>query len=173
MTYSFTTFSQIQRYLILTHLFHFFLSLDFTCGLTGFPAGEGFPVSSEDGWFHRSRQPGSYVHQLRLASLSALFSFRLAVVTQGRALGLAHQRNELSTTAASLHAGEPRSLDVFQASKEWKVISSYAPDSDVQVGSKVLLEVPLEDVTGVQKRTFNVDMYKVSFVLTLGLRRIN
>ncbi|KFO94706.1 TPR and ankyrin repeat-containing protein 1, partial [Buceros rhinoceros silvestris] len=48
-----------------------------------------------------------------------------------------------------------------EASKEWKIISSYAPDSDVQVGGKVLLEVPVEDVTGVQKRTFNVDMYKM------------
>ncbi|NWR55162.1 TRNK1 protein, partial [Bucorvus abyssinicus] len=48
-----------------------------------------------------------------------------------------------------------------EASKEWKIISSYAPDSDVQVGSKVLLEVPLEDAAGVQKRTFNVDMYKM------------
>lgn len=52
----------------------------------------------------------------------------------------------------------------FQASKEWKIISSYTPDSDVQVGRKLLVEVPLEDATGVQKRTpFSVEMYKVSF----------
>ncbi|NXP07602.1 TRNK1 protein, partial [Thinocorus orbignyianus] len=47
-----------------------------------------------------------------------------------------------------------------EASKEWKIISSYAPDSDVQVGSKLLIEVPLED--GMQKRTpFNMEMYKM------------
>ncbi|NXW58703.1 TRNK1 protein, partial [Eurystomus gularis] len=50
-----------------------------------------------------------------------------------------------------------------EASKEWKIISSYTPDSDVQVGSsKVLIEVPLEDATGMQRRTpFNVNMYKM------------
>ncbi|NXI89977.1 TRNK1 protein, partial [Psophia crepitans] len=49
-----------------------------------------------------------------------------------------------------------------EASKEWKIISSYAPDSDVQVGSKLLIEMPLEDSTGMQKRTpFNVEMYKM------------
>ncbi|NXL60769.1 TRNK1 protein, partial [Chordeiles acutipennis] len=49
-----------------------------------------------------------------------------------------------------------------EASKEWKVISSYTSDSDVQVGSKLLIEMPLEDATGMQKRTpFNVEMYKM------------
>ncbi|XP_072709795.1 TPR and ankyrin repeat-containing protein 1 [Ciconia boyciana] len=48
-----------------------------------------------------------------------------------------------------------------EASKEWKIISSYTPDSDVQVGSKLLIEMPLEDATGMQKRTFNVEMYKM------------
>ncbi|XP_071417547.1 TPR and ankyrin repeat-containing protein 1 isoform X2 [Pithys albifrons albifrons] len=49
-----------------------------------------------------------------------------------------------------------------EASKEWKIISSYSPDSDVQEGSNLLIEVPLEDATGVQKRTpFNVEMYKM------------
>ncbi|NXS59394.1 TRNK1 protein, partial [Brachypteracias leptosomus] len=50
-----------------------------------------------------------------------------------------------------------------EASKEWKMISSYTPDSDVQVeSSKVLIEVPLEDAPGVQRRTlFNADMYKM------------
>ncbi|XP_050746673.1 TPR and ankyrin repeat-containing protein 1 isoform X2 [Gymnogyps californianus] len=49
-----------------------------------------------------------------------------------------------------------------EASKEWKIISSYTPDSDVHVGSKLLIEMPLEDATGMQKRTaFNVEMYKM------------
>ncbi|NXJ66937.1 TRNK1 protein, partial [Rostratula benghalensis] len=48
-----------------------------------------------------------------------------------------------------------------EASKEWKIISSYTPDSDVQVGSKLLIEMPLEDATGMQKRTFNLEMYKM------------
>ncbi|XP_040446265.1 TPR and ankyrin repeat-containing protein 1 isoform X1 [Falco naumanni] len=49
-----------------------------------------------------------------------------------------------------------------EASKEWKIITSYTPDSDVQVGSKLLIEMPLEDATGMQKRTsFNVEMYKM------------
>ncbi|XP_054671499.1 TPR and ankyrin repeat-containing protein 1 isoform X2 [Grus americana] len=49
-----------------------------------------------------------------------------------------------------------------EASKEWKIISSYAPDSDVQAGSKLLIEMPFEDATGMQKRTpFNVEMYKM------------
>ncbi|XP_074006564.1 TPR and ankyrin repeat-containing protein 1 isoform X1 [Numenius arquata] len=49
-----------------------------------------------------------------------------------------------------------------EASKEWKIISSYAPDVDVQVGSKLLVEMPLEDATGMQKRTpFNIEMYKM------------
>ncbi|XP_051466329.1 TPR and ankyrin repeat-containing protein 1 isoform X1 [Apus apus] len=49
-----------------------------------------------------------------------------------------------------------------EASKEWKIISSYTPDSDVQVGSKLLIEMPLEDATGMQKRApFNVEMYKM------------
>ncbi|XP_074431507.1 TPR and ankyrin repeat-containing protein 1 isoform X2 [Larus michahellis] len=48
-----------------------------------------------------------------------------------------------------------------EASKEWKIISSYTPDSDVQVGGKLLIEMPLEDATGTQKRTFNVEMYKM------------
>ncbi|KFP74594.1 TPR and ankyrin repeat-containing protein 1, partial [Acanthisitta chloris] len=49
-----------------------------------------------------------------------------------------------------------------EASKEWKIISSYSPDSDVQVGNNLLVEMPLEDATGVQKRTpFNVEMYKM------------
>ncbi|NXY88396.1 TRNK1 protein, partial [Alcedo cyanopectus] len=49
-----------------------------------------------------------------------------------------------------------------EASKEWKIISSYTPESEVQVGSKLLIEVPLEDATGMQKRTpFNVEMYKM------------
>ncbi|NXM78890.1 TRNK1 protein, partial [Serilophus lunatus] len=49
-----------------------------------------------------------------------------------------------------------------EASKEWKIISSYNPDSDEQVGSNLLLEVPLEDATSMQKRTpFNVEMYKM------------
>ncbi|XP_010072899.1 PREDICTED: TPR and ankyrin repeat-containing protein 1 [Pterocles gutturalis] len=49
-----------------------------------------------------------------------------------------------------------------EASKEWKIISSYTPDSDVQVGSRLLIEMPLEDATGTQKRTpFNVEMYKM------------
>ncbi|NXX51843.1 TRNK1 protein, partial [Tricholaema leucomelas] len=49
-----------------------------------------------------------------------------------------------------------------EANKEWKIISSYTPDADVQVGSKLLIEVPLEDATGAQKRTpFNVEMFKM------------
>uniref|UniRef100_A0A803YC89 Tetratricopeptide repeat and ankyrin repeat containing 1 n=1 Tax=Meleagris gallopavo TaxID=9103 RepID=A0A803YC89_MELGA len=50
-----------------------------------------------------------------------------------------------------------------EASKEWKIISSYTPDSDVQIGSKLLIEMPLEDATTVQKRptSFNVEMYKM------------
>ncbi|NXI38233.1 TRNK1 protein, partial [Galbula dea] len=49
-----------------------------------------------------------------------------------------------------------------EASKEWKIISSYTPDSDMQVGNKLVIEVPLEDATGVQKRSpFNLDMYKM------------
>uniref|UniRef100_A0A8C5IQJ4 Tetratricopeptide repeat and ankyrin repeat containing 1 n=1 Tax=Junco hyemalis TaxID=40217 RepID=A0A8C5IQJ4_JUNHY len=49
-----------------------------------------------------------------------------------------------------------------EASKEWKIISSYSPDPDVQVGSNLLIEVPLEDATGMQERTpFNVEMYKM------------
>ncbi|NXH15878.1 TRNK1 protein, partial [Bucco capensis] len=49
-----------------------------------------------------------------------------------------------------------------EASKEWKMISSYTPDSDVQVGNKLLIEVPLEDATAMQKRTpFNVEMCKM------------
>ncbi|XP_009953660.1 PREDICTED: TPR and ankyrin repeat-containing protein 1, partial [Leptosomus discolor] len=49
-----------------------------------------------------------------------------------------------------------------EASKEWKIISSYTSDSDVQVGSKLLIEMPLEDATGMQKKTpFNVEMYKM------------
>lgn len=49
MMYSFTTFSQTQRYIILSHFlhfFHFFLSLDFTCGLIGFKLGKDslFPL---------------------------------------------------------------------------------------------------------------------------------
>ncbi|NWW88824.1 TRNK1 protein, partial [Rhynochetos jubatus] len=49
-----------------------------------------------------------------------------------------------------------------EASKEWKIISSYTPDSEVQVGNKLLIEMPLEDATGMQKRTpFNVEMYKM------------
>ncbi|NWI87759.1 TRNK1 protein, partial [Pitta sordida] len=49
-----------------------------------------------------------------------------------------------------------------EASKEWKIISSYSPNSDEQVGNNVLLEVPLEDATSMQKRTpFNVEMYKM------------
>ncbi|NXK91621.1 TRNK1 protein, partial [Formicarius rufipectus] len=49
-----------------------------------------------------------------------------------------------------------------EASKEWKIISSYSPDSDVQGGSNLLIEVPLEDATGIQKRApFNVEMYKM------------
>ncbi|NXF80610.1 TRNK1 protein, partial [Sclerurus mexicanus] len=49
-----------------------------------------------------------------------------------------------------------------EASKEWKIISSYSPDSDVQGGSNLLIEVPLEDATGMQKRApFNVEMYKM------------
>ncbi|KFV47944.1 TPR and ankyrin repeat-containing protein 1, partial [Gavia stellata] len=49
-----------------------------------------------------------------------------------------------------------------EASKEWKIISSYTPDLDVQVGSKLLIEMPLEDTTGMQKRIpFNVEMYKM------------
>ncbi|NXP27953.1 TRNK1 protein, partial [Scytalopus superciliaris] len=49
-----------------------------------------------------------------------------------------------------------------EASKEWKIISSYSPDLDVQEGSNLLIEVPLEDATGIQKRApFNVEMYKM------------
>ncbi|NXS96713.1 TRNK1 protein, partial [Jacana jacana] len=49
-----------------------------------------------------------------------------------------------------------------EASKEWKIISSYTPGSDVQAGSKLLIEMPLEDGTGVQKRApFNLEMYKM------------
>ncbi|NXU52297.1 TRNK1 protein, partial [Turnix velox] len=49
-----------------------------------------------------------------------------------------------------------------EASKEWKIISSYTPDSDVQEGSKLLIEVPLDDTDGTLKRTpFNVEMYKM------------
>ncbi|XP_068526771.1 TPR and ankyrin repeat-containing protein 1 isoform X2 [Anas acuta] len=50
-----------------------------------------------------------------------------------------------------------------EAGKEWKIISSYVPDSDMQVGSKLLIEVPLEDATDLQKRPspFNVKMYKM------------
>lgn len=65
-------------------------------------------------------------------------------------------------------------LLIFQASKEWKIISSYSPDPDVQVGSNLLIEVPLEDATGVQEKTpFNVEMYKVRFFVTLGVGRTN
>lgn len=55
-------------------------------------------------------------------------------------------------------------LLMFQASKEWKIISSYSPDPDVQVGSNLLIEVPLEDATGMHRTPFNVEMYKVSFL---------
>ncbi|NXT76911.1 TRNK1 protein, partial [Zapornia atra] len=49
-----------------------------------------------------------------------------------------------------------------EASKEWKIISSYTPDSHVQVGNKLLIEMPLDDTAGTQKRTpFNVEMYKL------------
>ncbi|NXC28013.1 TRNK1 protein, partial [Campylorhamphus procurvoides] len=49
-----------------------------------------------------------------------------------------------------------------EASKEWKIISSYTPDLDVQGGSNLLIEVPLEDAMGMQKRApFNVEMYKM------------
>ncbi|OXB56796.1 hypothetical protein ASZ78_001366, partial [Callipepla squamata] len=50
-----------------------------------------------------------------------------------------------------------------EASKEWKIISSYTPDSDMQVGSKLLIEMPLEDTAAMQKRptAFNVEMYKM------------
>ncbi|XP_027584944.2 TPR and ankyrin repeat-containing protein 1 [Pipra filicauda] len=49
-----------------------------------------------------------------------------------------------------------------EASKEWKIISSYSPDSDVQMGSNLLNEIPLEDAAGVQKKSpFNVEMYKM------------
>ncbi|NXA75537.1 TRNK1 protein, partial [Thryothorus ludovicianus] len=49
-----------------------------------------------------------------------------------------------------------------EASKEWKIISSYSPDPDVQVGSNLLIEVPLEDSTGMREVTpFNVEMYKM------------
>ncbi|XP_071592123.1 TPR and ankyrin repeat-containing protein 1 isoform X1 [Heliangelus exortis] len=49
-----------------------------------------------------------------------------------------------------------------EASKEWKIISSYSPHSDVQVENELLIEMPLEDATGTQKRTpFNVEMYKM------------
>ncbi|XP_053914940.1 TPR and ankyrin repeat-containing protein 1 isoform X2 [Cuculus canorus] len=49
-----------------------------------------------------------------------------------------------------------------EASKEWKIISSYSPGSDVEVGSKLLIEMPFEDATGMQKRTpFNMEMYKL------------
>ncbi|NWS71047.1 TRNK1 protein, partial [Crotophaga sulcirostris] len=49
-----------------------------------------------------------------------------------------------------------------EASKEWKVISSYSPGSDMQVGGKLLIELPFEDATDTQKRTpFNVEMYKM------------
>ncbi|NWH70262.1 TRNK1 protein, partial [Piaya cayana] len=49
-----------------------------------------------------------------------------------------------------------------EASKEWKIISSYSPGLDVEVGSKLLIEVPFEDATGMQKRTpFNMEMYKL------------
>ncbi|NWR71388.1 TRNK1 protein, partial [Centropus unirufus] len=49
-----------------------------------------------------------------------------------------------------------------EASKEWKIISSYSPGSDVQVGSKLLIEMPFEDAAGMQKIThFNVEMHKM------------
>ncbi|NXX79996.1 TRNK1 protein, partial [Urocolius indicus] len=49
-----------------------------------------------------------------------------------------------------------------EASKEWKIISSYTPGSDVQVGTKLLIEMPLEDAGGMQKTApFNVEMYKM------------
>ncbi|XP_033917853.1 TPR and ankyrin repeat-containing protein 1 [Melopsittacus undulatus] len=49
-----------------------------------------------------------------------------------------------------------------EASKEWKIISSYTPGLDVQVGNKLLIEMPLEDAAGMQKRVpFNVEMYKM------------
>ncbi|NXP52019.1 TRNK1 protein, partial [Heliornis fulica] len=49
-----------------------------------------------------------------------------------------------------------------EAGKEWKIISSYTPDSHVQAGSKLLIEMPLDDSTGMQKRTsFNEEMYKL------------
>lgn len=85
MMFFFTTFSLIQRYLILIHFLHFFLTLHFAHGPIGFPAGEGLPLTSEDGWLHSSSKQ---VYELRVFSLSAAFSFRLAVAIQGRALGL-------------------------------------------------------------------------------------
>ncbi|KAM6282974.1 TPR and ankyrin repeat-containing protein 1 [Porphyrio hochstetteri] len=49
-----------------------------------------------------------------------------------------------------------------EASKEWKIISSYTPDSHVQVGNKLLIEMPLDDIAGTQKRTpLNLEMYKL------------
>ncbi|NXV83306.1 TRNK1 protein, partial [Atlantisia rogersi] len=49
-----------------------------------------------------------------------------------------------------------------EASKEWKIISSYTPDSHVEVGNKLLIEMPLDDTAGTQKRApFNVEMYKL------------
>ncbi|NXY13840.1 TRNK1 protein, partial [Atrichornis clamosus] len=49
-----------------------------------------------------------------------------------------------------------------EASKEWKIISSYSPEPDMQVGSNLLIEMPLEDATGTKERTpFNVEMYKM------------
>ncbi|NWI13292.1 TRNK1 protein, partial [Crypturellus soui] len=50
-----------------------------------------------------------------------------------------------------------------EAYKEWKIISSFAPSSDEQGESKVLIETPLEDVTATPKRppSFNVEMYKM------------
>ncbi|NXE98771.1 TRNK1 protein, partial [Menura novaehollandiae] len=49
-----------------------------------------------------------------------------------------------------------------EASKEWKIISSYSPESDMQVGSNLLIEMPLENATGMKERTlFNIEMYKM------------
>ncbi|NXA49639.1 TRNK1 protein, partial [Nothocercus julius] len=50
-----------------------------------------------------------------------------------------------------------------EAYKEWKIISSFAPSSNEQVESKVLIETPLEDVTATPKRppSFNAEMYKM------------
>ncbi|XP_025957142.2 TPR and ankyrin repeat-containing protein 1 isoform X1 [Dromaius novaehollandiae] len=50
-----------------------------------------------------------------------------------------------------------------EAYKEWKIISSFAPSSDVRAESKLLIETPLEDVTATPKRppSFNAEMYKM------------